>query len=92
MRLNQRDLLGGDAAERYHIASMVVQCRPEKLASTVIAIASIEHVEVPEQDACGKLVALIQTQGESNLMSCIREIETAAGVISASLAYHQIDE
>jgi len=38
------------------------------------------------------LVVLIEAEGEAALMSCISEIESTPGVISANLAYHQIDD
>jgi nitrate reductase NapD len=92
MRLNRRQVLGGSAANCCHIASMVVQCRPEKLEATASAIAAIANAEIPERDERGKLVVLIEAEGEAALMSCISKIESTPGVISANLVYHQIDD
>ena len=66
--------------------------RPEKLEATASAIAAIANTEIPERDERGKLVVLIEAEGEAALMSCISEIESTPGVISANLVYHQIDD
>jgi len=90
MKLDRRALLTGNK-KNCHIASMLVQCLPEKLAATAAALEAIDGISVPERDACGKLVVLIEAQGEAQLMECITHIESTRGVISASLVYHQID-
>jgi nitrate reductase NapAB chaperone NapD len=71
---------------------MVVQCLPEKLAATAAALESIPNLDVPERDERGKMVVVIEAQGEAKLMECITQIETTPGVISANLVYHQIDD
>ena len=91
MRLSRRDLLSGNA-RHCHIASMVIQCLPDKLAATAAAIESIPNLEVPERDERGKLIVLIEVDGEAELMERISKIESTPGVISATLAYHQIDD
>ena len=92
MSLSRRELLSGESpAEACHIASLVVQCLPEKLTTTAAAIESIPNTEVPERDPQGKLVALIEAQGEVALMESITAIENTPGVISANMVYHQID-
>ena len=90
MRLSRRQILSGSTSG--HIASMVVQCLPEKLESTANALEAISSIEVPERDSRGKLVVLIDADNEATLMSCISEIQNTAGVISANLVYHQIDD
>ena len=55
-------------------------------------LAEISTVEVPERDERGKLVVVIEAEGEESLMASISAIESTAGVISANLVYHQIDE
>ena len=91
MRLSRRALLSGNA-RHCHIASMIIQCLPDKLAATAAAIESIPNLEVPERDERGKLVVVIEAEGEASLMASISKIEATAGVISANLVYHQIDE
>jgi nitrate reductase NapAB chaperone NapD len=92
MRLSRRQIITGNTSGSCHIASMVVQCLPEKLDATSAALSAIDGLEVPERNEKGKLVVLIEVVGEANLMSRISEIQSTPGVISANLAYHQIDE
>jgi nitrate reductase NapD len=91
MRLSRRALLSS-SANNWHIASMVVQCLPEKLAATAAMLEAIANIEVPERDERGKLVVLIEAEGEARLMECVSKIESTPGVISANLVYHEIDD
>lgn len=91
MSVNRRELLRGKLS-RCHIASLVVQCLPRNLESTRAAIESLDGAEVPEYDECGKLVVLLETASEGVLLDRIRDIEHTAGVISANLVYHQLEE
>lgn len=93
MKLNRRQLLRGQfAAPQCHIASLVVQCRPQNLEKTIALIASLPATEIPEHAASGKLVVLLEMGSEAELLGRITEIESMPGVISANLAYHQIDD
>lgn len=91
MSVNRRELLRGKVS-RCHIASLVVQCLPRNFESTRAAIESLDGAEVPEYDECGKLVVLLETASEESLLDRIRDIEHTAGVISANLVYHQLEE
>ncbi len=93
MSLSRRELLRGSTApERCHIASLVVQCLPEKLAATAAAIEALPGAEIPHRDERGKLVVLLEVESEADLLGNITQIENTPGVISANLAYHQIDD
>jgi nitrate reductase NapD len=92
MRLSRRQIITGNDSDSCHIASMVVQCRPEKLDTISAALTAIDGLEVPERDERGKLVVLIEAIGEAQLMTLVSTIESTPGVISANLVYHQIDE
>ena len=92
MKLTRRELLGGQPNQpQCHIASLVVQCLPEKLASTSAAIEKLRGAEIPASEENGKFVVLLEMNSESELMERITEVETIPGVISANLAYHQVD-
>ena len=93
MKLNRRQLLRGQfAAPQCHIASLVVQCLPEKLEKTCSLIESLPATEIPVRAEGGKFVVLLEMASEADLLDRITEIETMAGVISANLAYHEIDD
>ena len=54
-------------------------------------IERLSGLSVPERDARGKLVALIEVPSEVAILEAIRGVEAVAGVLSASLVYHQVD-
>lgn len=71
---------------------MVVQCLPANLTRVCAAIESLQSTEVPARDENGKLVVLLEMASESDLLDRIHEIESVPGVISANLAFHQLDD
>jgi len=71
---------------------MVVQCLPENLTRVCAAIESLQSAEIPARDENGKLVVLLEMASESDLLDRIHEIESISGVISANLAFHQLDD
>lgn len=93
MKISRRQLLSGNArTPQAHIASMVVQCLPKNLSSVCTAIERLQSTEIPVRNEKGKLVVLLEMAGESDLLDRIHDIESIPGVISANLAYHQLDE
>jgi nitrate reductase NapAB chaperone NapD len=93
VKLDRRQLLRGQfAAPQCHIASLVVQCLPEKLEETCSLIESLPATEVPARGEGGKFVVLLEMESEAELLGRITEIETMSGVISANLAFHQVDD
>lgn len=93
MRLSRRQLITGSTSEQQcHIASMVVQCLPENLPAVCKSIENLQSTEIPVKDDNGKLVVLLEMASEADLLDRIHEIESITGVISANLAYHQLDD
>lgn len=93
MKISRRQLLSGRTnAPQAHIASMVVQCLPENLTRVCAAIESLKATDIPARDDSGKLVILLEMASESDLLDRIHEIESVHGVISANLAFHQLDD
>ena len=92
MRLNRRELLGGKTnTQQSHVASLVVQCLPDKQSKTCAAIEALPSAEIPLREKSGKMVVLIEVESESELLETITEIESIPGVISVNLAFHQVD-
>lgn len=93
MSMNRRQLLGaGEHTATFHIASLVVQCRSENVSRVAAEIEDMSGAEVPARDERGKMVVLLESDGESHLLQAITHIEHMPGVISANLVFHQIDE
>jgi nitrate reductase NapD len=91
MSMNRRQLLTAKPAS-CHIVSLVVQVRQDKFDQTIKAIEALPGAEVPTSDASGKLVVLLEHEDEAGMLGTITAIEHTPGVISAALAYHQIDD
>ena len=69
-----------------------MQCLPEKLDKTCAAIEDLQSTEIPVRDESGKFVVLLEMNSESELLERISQVESIPGVISANLAYHQVDQ
>ena len=91
MSLSRRSLLGGQPSST-HIASLVVRCRPEALPEARRTIESLPNIEVPASDDNSKMVILMEMTDESELLGGITTIENVAGVVSATLVFHQVEE
>ena len=79
-------------SEFHHIASLVVHCRPERLADIADSIDALEGASVPERDPQGKLVVLLEAGSEKHLVGTVSLIEQLSGVIGTGLVFHQIDQ
>ncbi len=75
-----------------HIASLVVQARPESLDQTVGTLSEIEGLEVHAKGDNGKIVIVMEIPDTNALNDRIRIIETIPEVINAVLVYHHVDE
>ncbi|MBI2255271.1 MAG: chaperone NapD [Proteobacteria bacterium] len=80
-----------EGADIRHISSLVVQVRPEALAPARLAIAVLPGAEIHGEDASGKLVVVLDTADEAEILGTIALIHDMPGVITASLIYHEID-
>ena len=74
-----------------HIASLLVQARPERLATAVPALNRLRGVEVHRSDPRGKVVVTVEAPSDRRLLAAIAEIEAVPGVVTANLVYHEIE-
>lgn len=73
------------------ISSLVVQTQPELLKEVRDAIENIAEAEVMAQNEQGKLVVVLDTQGNRQAADTITAIQNTAGVLSATLIYQYDD-
>jgi nitrate reductase NapD len=73
------------------IASVLVQARPERLASVETAIAALDGCEIYGRDPVGKLVVVVDAQDAGALGTTLNTIALLPNVYSASLVFHAID-
>lgn len=76
----------------WHVASLVVHCRPEQMAPALEIIAAMEGVEVPTSGALGKLVVTIEGPTQGAVVRRIDDIALLDGILSTTLIYHEFAE
>jgi periplasmic nitrate reductase NapD len=80
-----------DAWDIHHVSSLVVHVRPESCAAVGTAIAQLPGAEIHGASDSGKLVVVLDTADEAEILATIARIHDMPGVITASLIYHEID-
>lgn len=75
----------------WHIASLVVHARPSRVRAIEQAVNALDGAEVRADDGRGKLVVLLETADEAQMLSRFRDIEHIEGVLGVALVFHQID-
>ena len=73
------------------IASILVQARPERLASVETAILALEGCEIYGRDPKGKLVVVVDSPDAGSLGTTLNNLALLPDVYSASLVFHAID-
>jgi nitrate reductase NapD len=78
-------------AGEWHVASLIVHARPERLAEVTAAILTLPGAEIPTSDAAGKLVVTLEAASERPIARALDQINAWPGVLSATLVYHEVD-
>ena len=104
MRINQptvdrRAFISGRIAEPdplvappgAEIASVLVQARPERLATVEASIAALTGCEIHARDPKGKLVVVIEASSAGAVGSTLNTIALLPDVFSAALVFHASD-
>ena len=73
------------------IASILVQARPERLASVEAAILTLEGCEIYGRDPKGKLVVVVDAPDAGMLGTTLNKLALLPDVYSASLVFHAIE-
>lgn len=75
-----------------HVASLLVQAWPERIPALLPELNSLQGVEVHQSDPKGKIILTVEAPSDRRLLAAISEIESAQGVVTASLVYHEIED
>lgn len=73
-----------------HIASLLVHVRPELFEAVKANLCLLEGVELHQQSPQGKLVVVLETQHEQQILDRIEQINQLPGVLNAALVYHEV--
>jgi nitrate reductase NapD len=78
-------------ADQVHISSLVVHVRPECCAEASARIAALAGAEIHGASEAGKLVVVLETTHEGDILTQINLINEMPGIITTSMIYHEID-
>ena len=73
-----------------HISSLVVVAMPDRQQEVCDSVESIPIAEVSRSEANGRIVVLLESAAESEIVDALTQIQLFEGVLSASLVYHQV--
>jgi nitrate reductase NapD len=73
-----------------HIASLVVHARPALFEAVKANLRLLTGVELHQESPAGKLVVVLETDHESQILQRIDQINRLPGVLNAALVYHEI--
>src|SRR6266540_262513 len=79
------------AAEAAEIASVLVQTRPERVASVQVAIEGIAGADIAQRDERGKLVVVLDSSAGRSIGESLTQISLMPHVLSATLVFHGVD-
>jgi nitrate reductase NapD len=77
-------------SETLHIASLLVHARPELFEAVKANLRLFEGVELHQQSPLGKLVVVLETANEQQILERIDQISNLPGVLNAALVYHEL--
>ncbi|QIW16826.1 reductase [Pasteurellaceae bacterium RH1A] len=91
---NVTDKLEHDQVDgNWYVCSLVVQAKPEKLESVKAAITNLPYAEIHgEKPDEGKLVVVLESDYQPDLVGKMDAIKDISGVIVVSLIYSHQDE
>ena len=78
-------------ADELHIASVVVQCRPLRLAAVTRALSALPGAVVHATSAEGKAVVTLEAASSHDITAAVARLQQLDGVLSASLVYQCAD-
>ncbi|MDP8033199.1 chaperone NapD [Pasteurella atlantica] len=80
-------------SQEWHVCGLVVQTRPENVATVKEILLNVANTEIPAVDKeKGKIVVVMQSQDQRELLENMENARNIEGVIAVSLVYHQQDD
>ncbi len=89
----RRSLLTGRLQEirrsEIHVVSLIVHAHPSRASDISHSLERLPGVEVHANNGRGKLVVVVETEGDADMVAAIKRVDSAAGVICTALVYQQ---
>jgi nitrate reductase NapD len=76
--------------DEVHISSLIVQAMPDTMPAVTASISAMPGLEVHAVSE-GKMVVVLETADEGEIVARLSEINLLDGVMSVNLVYHQVD-
>jgi periplasmic nitrate reductase NapD len=73
-----------------HIASLLVHARPELFEAVKTNLRLLDGLELHQESPLGKLVVVLETEHEQQILERIEQISNLPGVLNAALVYHEV--
>jgi nitrate reductase NapD len=89
--ITRRSFLGMPEERTGHISSLVVRTHPGKLPEVLRRIARLSVAEVAMSDPSGKVVVILETRDEDEIVAAMSAMQRIDGVVSVALVYHQTE-
>ncbi len=77
-------------ADYVHIASLLVQVKPESLSQLQLDLTVQHGVEVRAQSPQGKLVVVLESDRQQRILDFQTSLHERPGVLSCNLVYHEV--
>ncbi len=91
----RRSLLTGRLDEirraEIHVTSLVVYADPSRATEISDAVGRLPGAEVHANDGRGKLVVVLETEGDAEMAAAIDRVDRTPGVICTALVYQQTE-
>ncbi len=77
-------------SDELHIASFIVQVRPDAVAEVAAATQALPGAEIAARDG-GKLILLAEAAACRDVMSIVDRLREVPGVLAVNLVYHHAE-
>ncbi len=77
--------------EEVHISSLVVHCRPAQAAEVAERILALPGTEIHGGVEQGKLILVLETSTEGEIVERLNTVQLLDGVLAATLVFHQVE-
>lgn len=74
-----------------NISSAIVHAKPGTAAEVRALLAAVDGVEVHAVSDEGKMIVTLESDDDAGTVATFETISTLAGVLSASMVYHQVE-
>ncbi|AUI66574.1 MULTISPECIES: chaperone NapD [Glaesserella] len=90
--MSDNNVVGVEDVSTWHVCGLVVQAELAKIEQVKQALLAIEQTEIPMiEETKGKLVVVMQSEDQQQLLDNMEKARDLEGVLDLSLIYHEQD-